>query len=405
MSSMPSNSTTFRAGRLVNQPGRYKAFIPSPLPPDPPLRLDDEAVALLDNAAMALGRLDGLAINLPNPDLFVSMYVRKEAVLSSQIEGTQASLEDVLAFEVEAAKDRIPPDTEEVVNYVRAMNYGMRRLKALPMSLRLIREIHRELMRGVRGSERMPGEFRTSQNWIGPPGSTLAEATFVPPPPHAMTTALGDLEKFLHANIALPPLIRCALVHAQFETIHPFLDGNGRVGRLLISFLLYHAGILARPLLYLSYFFKANRDAYYDRLNRVRFEDDWEGWTRFFLRGVAEVAKEAAETAMKILALRGRCERTIHRTTRRAAANALRLLDYLFEHPVTTTAKVSAALQVSAPTANSLVAAFERAGLLRETTGQAWNRVFSFEPYLRLLRAGTELEGRAAASRTIQRTR
>ena len=367
------------------------------------MRFDDEAVSLLDNAALALGRLDGLAINLPNPDLFVAMYVRKEAVLSSQIEGTQASLEDVLAFEAEAAKEPIPLGAEEVVNYVRAMNYGMRRMKTLPLSLRLIREIHRELMRGVRGSERLPGEFRTSQNWIGPPGSTLAEAAFVPPPPHEMTTALGTLEMFLHVETPLPPLIRCALVHAQFETIHPFLDGNGRVGRLLITFLLYHAGLLARPLLYLSYFFKANREAYYDRLNRVRFEGDWEGWTRFFLRGVAEVAKEAAETAMKILELRGRCEKTIRRTARRAAANSLRLLDYLFEHPVTNAARVAAALDVSAPTAHSLVAALERAGFLRETTGQTWNRVFAFEPYLRLLRAGTEPEGRRATSQSSRR--
>jgi Fic family protein len=396
------NSTTARAGRYVNQPTGYKAFIPSPLPPDPPLRTDDEIMALLGDAALALGRLDGLAVNLPNPDLFVSMYVRKEAVLSSQIEGTQATLEDVLAFEVEAAKEGIPADAAEVVNYVRAMSYGNRRLQTLPLSLRLIREIHRELMHGVRGSERLPGEFRTSQNWIGAPGSTLTDAAFVPPPPHEMTRALGDLEKFLHTPSPLPLLIRCALTHAQFETIHPFLDGNGRVGRLLITFMLCHGGALARPLLYLSYYFKANRNEYYDRLNRVRFEGDWEGWVRFFLRGVADVAKQAAETAMKILDLRARCDDKLRRAKIRGTATALRLLDQLFEHPVTTAATVMQWLDVSKPTANDLLATFEKARLLRETTGQARGRVFAFEAYLKLLRAGTEPERRAAANRTTR---
>jgi Fic family protein len=399
------NSMTGRAGRYVNQPTGYKAFIPSPLPPDPPLRIDDETVGLLNDAAIALGRLDGLSVNLPNPDLFVSMYVRKEAVLSSMIEGTQASLDDVLAFEVEAARERIPPDTAEVVNYVRAMNYGIRRLKTLPLSLRLIREIHRELMRGVRGDEWMPGEFRTSQNWIGAPGSTLADAAFVPPPPHEMTRALEAMEKFLHTASPLPPLIRCALTHVQFETIHPFLDGNGRVGRLLISFMLFHAGVLARPLLYLSYYFKANRDAYYDRLNRVRFDGEWEGWLRFFLRGVAEVATQAAETAMKILDLRARCDATLRRAKQRGTATAFQLLDRLFEQPVTTAAAVGKWLDVSAPTANDLLATFEKTGLLRETTGQTRGRVFAFEPYLKLLRVGTEGERRPTSSkRTSGRT-
>jgi Fic family protein len=397
-------SMTGRSGRYVNQPTGYKAFIPSPLPPDPPLRTDDEIMALLGDAALALGRLDGLAVNLPNPDLFVSMYVRKEAVLSSQIEGTQATLDDVLAFEVEAAKEGIPADAAEVVNYVRAMSYGNRRLQTLPLSLRLIREIHRELMHGVRGSERLPGEFRTSQNWIGAPGSTLADAAFGPPPPHEMTRALGDLEKFLHADSPLPLLIRCALTHAQFETIHPFLDGNGRVGRLLITFMLCHGGVLARPLLYLSYYFKANRNEYYDRLNRIRFEGDWESWVRFFLRGVADVAKQAAETAMKILDLRARCDEKLRRAKIRGTATALRLLDQLFEHPVTTAATVGAWLDVSKPTANDLLATFEKAGLLRETTGLTRGRVFAFEPYLKLLRAGTEPERRTADNRATRQT-
>jgi Fic family protein len=332
------------------------------------------------------------------------MYVREEAVLSSQIEGTQATLEDVLAFEVEAATERIPPDAAEVVNYVQAVNYGIRRLQKLPLSLRLIREIHRELMRGVRGSELLPGEFRASQNWIGAPGSTLADAAFVPPPPHEMTRALGDLEKFIHADLQLPLIIRCALTHAQFETIHPFLDGNGRVGRLLITFMLCHGGVLARPLLYLSYYFKANRNEYYDRLNRVRLEGDWEGWVLFFLRGVADVAKQAAETATKILDLRARCDDKLRRAKIRGTATALRLLDQLFEHPVTTAATVEEWLGVSKPTANDLLATFETAELLREITGRTRGRVFAFEPYLKLLRTGTEPERRTDASRATGRT-
>jgi Fic family protein len=387
---MPSNATNSRAGRFINQTGGYKAFIPAPLPPDPPVRLDEELVCLLNDAAISLGRLDGLTVNLPNPDLFLSMYVRKEAVLSSQIEGTQASLEDVLAYEVEVARERIPADTEDVVNYVRAMNYGLRRLKTLPLSLRLLREIHHELMHGVRGSDRMPGEFRTSQNWIGAPGTTLNAAAFVPPPPHDMKTALHDLEKFLHTEAVLPALVRCALVHAQFETIHPFLDGNGRVGRLLITFMLVQAGVLGRPLLYLSYFFKANRDAYYDRLTRVRTEGDWEGWLRFFLRGAGEVAKEAAETARQILCLRSRCERTIQQAKTRGTMNALRVLDYLFHQPVVTAAALATGIDVSAPTAHTLVGLFEEMELLREATGKPWRRVFVFEPYMKLLREGTE---------------
>src|SRR5262245_20807423 len=247
-----------RAGRYVKQIEGYRAFIPAPLPPDPPLVMDTELIRLLSEADRSLGRLDGVTSVLPNPDLFVAMYVRKEAVLSSQIEGTQSTLEDVLQFEVDATGVELPKDVEEVVNYVRAMNQGLRRLQQLPLSLRLIREIHATLLENARGSHRTPGEFRRTQNWIGPAGCTLETATFVPPPVREMHVALDNLEKFLH-DTSLPLLIQCGLAHAQFETIHPFLDGNGRVGRLLITFMLVQRGVLERPLLYLSQYLKAHR--------------------------------------------------------------------------------------------------------------------------------------------------
>jgi Fic family protein len=245
--------------------------------------MDEEMVSLLSRADCALGRLDGVTSVLPNPDLFVAMYVRHEAVLSSQIEGTQSTLEDVLEYEIEARANNQPKDVEEVVNHVRAMNYGLRRLRDFPLSLPLIKEIHAELMRDVRGSHREPGEFRRSQNWIGPEDSNLTAAIFVPPPPHEMLLALDNFEKFLHTAKPMPVLLHCGLAHAQFETIHPFLDGNGRVGRLLITFLLCQREILQAPLLYLSLYLKAHRAEYYDRLTAVRTDGNWEGWLKFFI--------------------------------------------------------------------------------------------------------------------------
>ncbi|THD11673.1 Fic family protein, partial [Metallibacterium scheffleri] len=260
---MPSTAeVSTRSGRYVTQPTGYRAFMPAPLPPQPPLALGGELHALLSAADRAPGRLDGSVLTLPNPDLFVFMYVRKEAVLSSQIEGTQSSLQDLLAAEAQLFDQNLPRDVDEVVNYVRAMKHGLARLGELPVSVRLIREIHAELMRGVRGGRLQPGELRTSQNWIGPAGCTLTTATFVPPPHHAIPEVLGDLEKFLHAHDELQPLVKIALAHVQFETIHPFLDGNGRVGRLLITFLLTERGVLHKPVLYLSHFFKRHRQAY-----------------------------------------------------------------------------------------------------------------------------------------------
>ncbi|PIP16475.1 MAG: cell filamentation protein Fic, partial [bacterium (Candidatus Ratteibacteria) CG23_combo_of_CG06-09_8_20_14_all_48_7] len=271
-----------RTGILLKQAGGYKAFIPEPLPPDPPLVFDEELQSLLSKADRALARLDGITTVLPNPDLFIAMYVKKEALLSSQIEGTQASLEGVLEFEANLTPKEDINEIKEVVNYIKALNHGIERLKEFPMSLRLIKEIHKILIEGTRGTHKNPGEFRTSQNWIGPAGAPLSDAVFVPPPPDMVLTAMGDFEKFLHGEDKNPPLIRIALIHAQFETIHPFLDGNGRIGRLLITFYLFWKEILSKPLLYLSFYLKKNRAEYYDLLMKVRTERDWESWVKFF---------------------------------------------------------------------------------------------------------------------------
>ena len=373
-----------RAGRYVRQPADYSAFIPSPLPPEPPIQMDGELTRLLSDADRALGRLDGVASVLPNPNLFVSMYVRQEAVLSSQIEGTQSTLEDVLQFEADARGQDIPKDVAEVVNYVRSINYGLERLKQLPLSLRLVREIHTELLKGVRGAHRTPGEFRTSQNWIGPENSTLTTATFVPPPPHEMHQALDNLEKFFHDTKSFPALIHCGLAHAQFETIHPFLDGNGRVGRLLTTFLLCQRGVLQRPLLYLSHYLKRHRAEYYDRLMAIRNDGDWEGWLKFFLRGVHEVSHQATDTSRAILELRERNRQTIAETLG-GNVTGVQLLDYLFEQPVVTVRMVEKELSCSFATANKLVDQFERLAVLKKVSNTALrNRRFRYDPYLAL---------------------
>ena len=372
-----------RAGRYVKQLTGYRAFIPADLPPNPPIVLDSELTRLLSDADRALGRLDGVSTVLPNPDLFVAMYVRQEAVLSSQIEGTQSTLQDVLAYEADANRESRPGDVEEVVNYVAAMNHGLRRLPELPVSLRLIKEIHVRLMAGVRGSELQPGEFRRSQNWIGPQGCTLNSADFVPPPPHEMSEGLNNLEKFMHDRESYPVLIQCGLIHAQFETIHPFLDGNGRVGRLLITFLLCERKILLRPLLYLSYFLKARRAEYYDRLTAIRTTGDWEGWLKFFLRGVYEVSLSATETARKILALREE-HRQLISDTFGSANNPLKLHERMFATPTFSVGDAKEVMSCAFGTASSVVEKFEELGLVREITGQERNRRYQYEPYVRL---------------------
>lgn len=379
-----SGEFSTRAGRYIAQPTGYRAFMPAPLPPQPGLALSGELQGLLSAADRALGRLDGSVLTLPNPDPFVFMYVRKEAVLSSQIEGTQSSLQDLLAAEAQLFDQNLPRDVDEVLNYVRAMNHGLARLPELPVSVRLIREIHAELMRDVRGGRLQPGELRTSQNWIGPPGCTLNTATFVPPPHPALPEALGALEKFLHSPDDLPPLVKIALAHVQFETIHPFLDGNGRVGRLLITFLLTERGVLHKPVLYLSHFFKQHRQAYYEHLQAVRDRGAWEEWLGFFLRGVIAVATEAAETARRILQLREQHRAAITAQLGRAAGNGHKVLESLFDRPIVAVGDVKKKTGTTYAAANSLVSRLVKLGVLSEMTGYARNRRFRYAPYIAL---------------------
>jgi len=373
------DSPSLRAGRVVQQIDGYRAFIPAPLPPDPPLDMG-RIQSSLGQALLALGRLDGIVDVIPDPDFFVAMYVRREAVLSSQIEGTQSTLEDLLEIELEPGARRGHSDVGEIVNYVAAMNHGLGRLRELPLSLRLIREIHAELLRDGRGSHATPGDFRTSQNWIGPAGASLSEATFVPPPPHELGPSLSQFEGFLHDG-ADDRLIQAGLAHAQFETIHPFVDGNGRVGRLLITLLLVHHGVLRQPLLYLSHHFKRHRAEYYDRLTAIRVSGDWEGWMKFFLDGVAVTADEAKRTAERIFKLREEHRALVIES---AGPNGLKLLSELFRQPLINVRTAAEALEVTFPTANKLIGRFEDLQLLREVTGQRRSRLFRYEPYLDL---------------------
>ena len=373
-----------RSGKFVRQPTGYRAFIPSPLPPNPPVEIDLEMHRLLSEAERALGRLDGSIQTLPNPDLFVFMYVRKEAVLSSQIEGTQASINDLLKAEADLFDSESARDVDEVVNYVRAMNYGLARLNELPFSIRLIKEIHERLLDGVRGRTLQPGEIRRSQNWIGPAGSTLTTAAFIPPPHQELPNLLGRLEIFFHTKDDIPPLLKIGLAHAQFETIHPFLDGNGRIGRLLITFFLCQQGILQKPVLYLSHYFKQNRQQYYDLLQNTRLNADWEGWLKFFLRGVSSVAAQATETARKIVDLREHHRDLIMRTFDSSAANATRLFEHLFKRPMITVNYAKDHLGVSFPSANTIIEKMCKSEILFEVTGQSRNRIFMYSSYTEL---------------------
>lgn len=376
-----------RAGVFVKQPSGYAAFIPNPLPPDPPIKIDAEMLKLLSDADRKLGRLDGITQILPKPELFVAMYVRKEAVLSSQIEGTQASLIDILGGDEQKGKSL---DVREIVNYVNAMNYGLERLSVLPLSLRLIKEIHSVLLKDGRGSSRNPGEFRHTQNWIGPAGCNLMSATFVPPPVPEMTQAMGQLENFMHEEDDIPTLVKIGMIHAQFETIHPFLDGNGRMGRLLITFWLCQQKILSQPLLYLSYYFKQNRLEYYDRLTAIREKGDWENWLKFFLKGVAQVSDQAISSAKDIIYLRDNYSRMLYDKNSNNA-NYQKLLDALFENPVVTISKVKDLLNVSHPTASTLVSDFCDIGILAPRGSKKRNKSFIFSRYMDILNQGTEL--------------
>lgn len=380
-----------------NRAGYYKkgngfnTFVLKTLPPSPPIQFDSEMQNLLSLANLKLGRLDGITEVLPNPDLFVAMYVRKEAVLSSQIEGTQASFADVLSAEYNQVEDQRRDDIGEISNYVYAMNWGLRELKTFPLSLRLIRNIHKRLLENTRGSHRNPGEFRASQNWIGPAGCSLSNATFVPPDIPDMEKALGELEKYFYEDDSLPPLVKIALIHAQFETIHPFLDGNGRMGRLLITFWLCQQNILSKPLLYLSYFFKQNRTEYYDRLMNVRKKGDWENWIKFFLRGVAEVAVESTASAREIIQLKDRCSSILFAKDG-GNSNYQKLLNQLFEKPYVRRNDVIDILGVSNPTAGNILETFRELKILYDITpDRSRNKLFAFMDYIRILNKGTEL--------------
>jgi Fic family protein len=381
---IPRENRTSRAGSYIRQPTGYRAFVPASLPPDPQININPEMQRLLSESDAALGRLDGSIQTLPNPDMFMFMYIRKEALLSSQIEGTQASLSDLIKAEASLFEGDRQGDVGEVINYINAMNYGLERLNTLPLSVRLIREIHERLLKGVRGSKMTPGELRTSQNWIGPRGCLLSDATFVPPPHHAVPQILGDLETFLHQEDHIPPLIRIGLAHAQFETIHPFLDGNGRIGRLLITLFLCQQRILEKPVLYISLFLKDHQTEYYEQLQRIRDYGDWEGWLKFFLTGVRDVARQATATARNIVALREKHRSLVVDHFGGSAGNALRVLEHLYEQPGVSVNTIKDTLKISFPNANNLVSRFVELELLFEVTGNYRNRVFVYRSYTEL---------------------
>lgn len=369
---------------------RYQAFIPDPLPPQPALAFDADLIARKERADQALGRLDGITLMLPDPELFLYQYVRKEALLSSQIEGTQSSLSDLLLFEADAAPGVPVDDVEEVSNYVAALKHGLRRLREddFPLSLRLIREMHALLLRGGRGANNRPGEFRQGQVWIGGPSPALAH--FVPPPPDALPDALAALERFLHAPAgSMPPLVKAALAHVQFETIHPFSDGNGRLGRLLIALILCGEGVLREPSLYLSLYFKRHRADYYERLNAVRVRGDWEGWLGFFLDGVADTAQQAVDTAQRLLALLARDRARIAALGKRAGNVGL-VFDQFARRVLLTVPQVAPQLALSPPTIRAAVRALEELGIVNEVTGQQRHRVFAYQQYLEILSEGAQ---------------
>ncbi|MBQ5977090.1 MAG: Fic family protein [Oscillospiraceae bacterium] len=377
-----------RAGewkRNMSGEAAYQSFTPAPLPPEPPIELDTETVEILVRANRQLAALDGIAARLPNMPLFVSMYVRKEALMSSQIEGTQATLEDVLDPMLEAKTNRSVAD---VVNYIKATDYAVKRLETLPLCNRLLRETHAVLMEGVRGQEKYPSEFRRSQNWIGGQGSSLKTARYVPPAPEDMEQAMSDLEKYINSEDGQDELIRAALIHYQFETIHPFLDGNGRIGRLLITLYLMEKKVLSTPALYISYFLKRNRVEYYDRMTEIRRSGSYEQWVRFFLQAVEECARDAIETIDKLTALHEK-NAAIVGGMGRAAKNTLLVFGYLEANPIIDIRKTAQALELSFNTVAAAVRRLTEAGILIQTDMASRNRSFAYAAYLDILRNGT----------------
>ena len=387
---MPDRTTGhYITGSLAGS--RYQAFVPDPLPPRPPLDYAlQDLVARKERADQALGRLDGITLMLPDPELFLYQYVRKEALLSSQIEGTQSSLSDLLLYELDEAPGVPADDTEEVSNYVAALNHALRRLREddFPLSLRLLRETHAFLLRGGRGAGKLPGEFRPGQVWVG--GATPALAHFVPPPPDALPDLLAALERFLHVpSSEMPPLVKAALAHVQFETIHPFSDGNGRLGRLLIALVLCNEGVLREPSLYLSLYFKRRRADYYEHLNRVRTHGDWEGWLGFFLDGVAETAQQAVDTAQRLLALLARDRARIAGLGKRAGNVGL-VFEQFARRVASNVPHLVPHVPLSAPTLRAAIAALQELEILNEVTGQRRHRVYAYQAYLDILSEGAQ---------------
>ena len=367
----------------------YNSFVPSPLPPVPPIALSSEELELLIKANGELTLLEGLAIRIPNINLFVSMYVRKEALLSSQIEGTQATLDDIFDPLLD---NNINADVSDVINYIKATEFAVNRLKELPLCNRLVKEIHAVLLENVRGQEKNPGEFRRSQNWIGGQGSTLKTARYIPPNLEDMENAMSDLEKYINADDGTAPLVKAALLHYQFETIHPFLDGNGRVGRLLITLFLLEKKVLTVPALYISYFLKRNRLEYYDRMMEVRKNGDYEQWIKFFLQAFVESAEDAIATIDKLKALHEKSFAVLLTSIpKRQLENAGKLFTYLEANPIIDITKTAQQLDLAYNTTSRLVSAFVKLGLLRQSNTKNKNRVYAYEEYLQILRKGTEL--------------
>ncbi len=378
-----------RAGAFVsNLTGEmaYQSFRPAPLPPNPPIALSGELVAKLVEANKKLAALDGLSARIPNMDLFVSMYVRKEALLSSQIEGTQCTLDDILNPLMEENTNR---NVSDVVNYIKATEFALNRLHSLPLCNRLIKETHAVLMEGVRGQEKSPGEFRYSQNWIGGQGSTIQNARYIPPNPEDMQTAMSDLEKYMNGDDLLDPLIQAALIHYQFETTHPFLDGNGRVGRLLITLFLMEKGILSRPALYISYFLKMNRIEYYDRMTQVRKTGDYEQWVMFFLQALSDSAGDAIQTIDALTALHNQSVARLGAFSKRQQTNLLKLFAYIETNPIIDIQKTAAALGLSYNTVSKMVTILVDEGILRQTDKAGKAKIYSYADYLDILRKDT----------------
>ncbi len=364
----------------------YQSFRPNPLPPEPPIEMSNEMIAKLVDANRKLATLDGLSSRIPNMDLFVSMYVRKEALLSSQIEGTQCTLDDILN---PFAEENTNLNVSDVVNYIRAEEFAISRLQTLPLCNRLIKETHAVLMEGVRGQEKNPGEFRYSQNWIGGQGSTLRNARYIPPNPEDMINAMSDLEKYMNGEDSLDPLIQAALIHYQFETTHPFLDGNGRVGRLLITLFLMEKKILSTPSVYISYFLKMNRIEYYDRMTQVRKTGDYEQWILFFLQALSDSAEDAIQTIDELTKIHNRNAQKFENMTKRQQANAMNFLIYLEKNPIIDIQKTAAALNLSYNTVAKSVALFVDNGILQQTEKSGRSKIYSYVDYLAVLRKDT----------------